>query len=104
MYKVMIVGAGKIGSVIASMLSGSGDYFIYVVDRDFTGIDIQRLLKTQLKITTISIDVQDETAIISYLVQNQIVAVISSLPYFLNQHLATAAKIATVHYFDLTED
>ena len=33
-----------------------------------------------------------------------IIAVISSLPYFLNTYVAEAAKAAKAHYFDFTED
>ena len=34
MREVLIVGAGKIGSVIADFLSASGDYRVTVADRD----------------------------------------------------------------------
>src|SRR3990167_1168002 len=104
MHKVLITGAGKVGSLIASLLFGSGDYDVYLADLDFTGQDIKRLLATQPAIKTITIDVKDTKKIVNFLMQNTIVAVISSLPYFLNSHIATAAKTAAVHYFDLTED
>src|SRR3990167_6535222 len=98
MHKVLITGAGKVGSLIASLLFGSGDYDVYLADLDFTGQDIKRLLATQPAIKTITIDVKDTKKIVNFLMQNTIVAVISSLPYFLNSHIATAAKTAAVHY------
>lgn len=33
MKEIMIIGAGKIGSAIASMLAGTGDYKVTVSDR-----------------------------------------------------------------------
>ena len=34
MKKIAVVGAGHIGSTIAALLSGSGDYEVQVIDRD----------------------------------------------------------------------
>ena len=33
MRKAAVIGAGKIGSTIASLLAGSGDYDVLVIDR-----------------------------------------------------------------------
>jgi len=33
MKKIVIVGAGKIGSMIAEMLAGCGDYAVTIIDR-----------------------------------------------------------------------
>lgn len=104
MYKVMVTGAGKIGSLIACLLMESGDYEVYLADLHFNGGDIRRLLKAMPGIKTIVMDVQDVSATQSFMEEQGIVAVISSLPYFLNIHVAQAAKLANAHYFDLTED
>ena len=104
MYNVVIAGAGKIGSLIACLLADSQDYHVHLADRDFTGTDVARLLQRFPQIKTVVLDVGDRAAMHSYLEKNQINAVISSLPYFLNTHVAEAAKHAGVHYFDLTED
>lgn len=104
MYNVMITGAGKIGSLIACMLSDSGSYQVHLADVDFNGADVKRLLNEIPQIKTVALDVKDEQSVKSYLEKHQISAVISILPYFLNTHVATAAKLANAHYFDLTED
>lgn len=104
MYKVMISGAGKIGSLIACLLADSGDYEVHLADLDFSGTDVARLLEVMPAIKTVALDVQDQNSIQSYLLENNIISVISSLPYFLNIHVAKAAKEAKAHYFDLTED
>lgn len=104
MYKVMITGAGKIGSLIACLLMESGDYEVYLADLHFNGSDIRRLSAVMPQIKTVILDVQDLNAMQCYIKEQDIMAVISSLPYFLNVHVANAAKTANIHYFDLTED
>jgi saccharopine dehydrogenase-like NADP-dependent oxidoreductase len=104
MYNVMITGAGKIGSLIACLLADSGDYQVHLADVAFSGTDVNRLLQAIPQIKTVALDVTDEKSTQAYLQKNQIIAVISSLPYFLNPHVARAAKAAKAHYFDLTED
>nr|WP_242604380.1 saccharopine dehydrogenase C-terminal domain-containing protein [Legionella gresilensis] len=104
MYNVMITGAGKIGSLIACLLAGSGDYEVHLADLEFSGTDVSRLLQALPNIKTVALDVTNEGSIKSYLQKNNIIAVISSLPYFLNTYVAEAAKSSKAHYFDLTED
>lgn len=100
----MITGAGKIGSLIACLLASSKDYQIHLADLEFSGTDVTRLLQTMPQVKTVALDVTDEESTQSYIEKNKIIAVISSLPYFLNTHVARAAKLAKAHYFDLTED
>ena len=104
MYNVLIAGAGKIGSLIACLLADSKDYQVHLADVDFNGKDVARILHAMPEIKTVSLDVYNQETMQAYLKKNQIVAVLSSLPYFLNTHVATAAKNAKAHYFDLTED
>lgn len=104
MYKVMVTGAGKIGSLIACMLMESGDYEVYLADLHFNGGDVRRLLEAAPGLKTVTLDVQDVNATESCIKKHDIVAVISSLPYFLNTFVAQAAKSSGAHYFDLTED
>lgn len=104
MYNVMITGAGKIGSLIACLLTDSGSYQIHLADVEFNGTDVTRLLHALPQIKTVALDVKDEKATQAYMEKCGITAVVSSLPYFLNTHVARAAKAAKAHYFDLTED
>jgi len=100
----MITGAGKIGSLIACMLAESGDYKIHLADMEFSGADVTRLLEAMPEIEKVNLDVTDIESAQSYLKNNEITSVISSLPYYLNTYVAEAAKRANAHYFDLTED
>lgn len=104
MYHVMVAGAGKIGSLIACLFADSQDYQVHLADLEFDGADVSRLLTAMPEIKTVALDVRETASVESYLQKNKIIAVISSLPYFLNPYLAQAAKNARAHYFDLTED
>ncbi len=100
----MVAGAGKIGALISCLLLESNDYEVFVVDKDFSGSDIQRLIAKHNHLSTINIDVYQEEEMAAALSHHHIDAVISSLPYFVNLPVARAARKANVHYFDLTED
>lgn len=100
----MITGAGKIGSLIACLLLESGSYQIHLVDVDFNGTDVKRLINVLPEVKTVAMDVQDRQSMQDYIQKHDIIAVISSLPYFLNTYVAEAARAAKAHYFDLTED
>lgn len=101
---VVVAGAGKIGSLIACLLSDSGDYHIHLMDIQFSGSDSQRLTSIMPDIQLVQLDVREEHLLEKYFIDHQIEAVISGLPFFVNLHLAHAAKAANIHYFDLTED
>lgn len=104
MIPVMVAGAGKIGRLIACLLADTKDYEVYLADCDFSSAEMLTLLQAMPELTTLNLEVTDEKALEAALVKHQIQVVISSLPYFLNIHVAEAAKRAKAHYFDLTED
>jgi saccharopine dehydrogenase-like NADP-dependent oxidoreductase len=104
MRNIMVTGAGKIGSLIACLLADSVDYQVHLADVAFNGTDITRLLHTMPEIKTVALDVKDQAAMQNYIQKHHIIAIISSLPYFLNTYVAQAAKTSKAHYFDLTED
>lgn len=104
MKKVMVAGAGKIGSLITCMLESSGDYMVHMADKTFETDDATRLLNTYPNLATVAIDVTDKDSMLSYIKNHQIEAVISSLPYFVNEDVCQIARDANIHYFDLTED
>ena len=96
--RLALLGAGKIGDAIINMLGATGDYALTVVDRDagrmsqWSGSD----LKVELA------DLSDATALARLLPGHDVV--LSASPYYLTPVIATAAKAAGAHYFDLTED
>jgi saccharopine dehydrogenase-like NADP-dependent oxidoreductase len=99
MKNITIVGAGKIGSMIAELLASSGDYAVSVIDR--AAQQLERL-ETAAPVTKIAADITDAARLRS-LLQGQF-AVLSAAPYHATRFIAEAAKAAGAHYLDLTED
>lgn len=105
MKSVFIAGAGKIGVLIAAMLSESKDYQVYLADIHLDSPDIQRLCKTDRpNLELVQLDISDKSAVKTFLDNHPVIAVISSLPYTMNAHVAHMAAENNLHYFDLTED
>jgi saccharopine dehydrogenase-like NADP-dependent oxidoreductase len=90
--------------LIACLLAESGKYEVHLADLEFNGSDVKRLVNALPHIKTVTLDVRDRQSVQTYSEQHHIRAIISSLPFFLNVHVAQAAKEAKAHYFDLTED
>lgn len=99
MNKVMVVGAGKIGSTIAAMLGASGDYEVTVVDKSAAHL---AAVKGLPQVRAQMLDIADPMALASAL-RGQF-AVLSAAPYHLTTRIAEAAAGNGVHYLDLTED
>jgi saccharopine dehydrogenase-like NADP-dependent oxidoreductase len=102
--KVLIAGAGKIGSLIACLLLDSSDYEVFLVDIHFTGTDFLRLQQKYPRFHTQELDVQRQDELTKFLKTHNIQAIISCLPFNMNIAVAKAAREYGAHYFDLTED
>src|ERR1700761_3083172 len=76
MKDIVIVGAGKIGSMIAELLAGSGDYAVTVVDR--SAAQLERL-ETDAPIRKIAADITQADAFRKVLSGK--FAVLSAAPY-----------------------
>ncbi len=98
MYKVLVLGAGKIGGAIVDLLAATGEYEIAVADRDSAFLGMVAPGKARL----LQIDLSNEAALRE--AAHGMAAVISALPFFLNPMVAKVAGEAGAHYFDLTED
>ncbi|WP_428389803.1 saccharopine dehydrogenase family protein [Mucisphaera sp.] len=99
MTRVLLLGAGKIGTAIATYLVGTGDYDVTVGDvnekalariEEKTGASVRKL------------DVTDFDQLLDALSGRDLV--ISALSYMFNPKVAEAALKAGASYFDLTED
>ncbi|HQV68510.1 MAG TPA: saccharopine dehydrogenase NADP-binding domain-containing protein [Thermoflexales bacterium] len=97
--KVIIFGAGKIGSSIANLLHHSKDYEVLVADKDTASLE---RLKKRVPVQTIELDATNEKSLTQAFKGWD--AVVSAGPFFVNQTIATAALNAGISYFDLTED
>ena len=99
MHKILVVGAGKIGQVIAALLAqahGEPHYRVVLADRDAgalpAGAGYDRLV----------LDAADPRALAAAL--RGCFALLNAAPFQWAVPLAEAARAAGVHYLDLTED
>src|SRR5829696_7722706 len=98
MHSILVVGAGKIGGTIADMLQDTGDYAVTVADRSVAALEAV----AANGVATLELDISDAVALKGAMKGHY--AVLSAAPYHLTGHVAQAARLAGVHYFDLTED
>jgi saccharopine dehydrogenase-like NADP-dependent oxidoreductase len=96
--KVLLLGAGHIGQTIARLLHGSGDYAITIADRNLLALE---KLAAQ-NIQTLTVDIDHATQLANAM--QGFDAVVNALPYQYAIQVASLAKAANCHYFDLTED
>jgi saccharopine dehydrogenase-like NADP-dependent oxidoreductase len=89
---VAVVGLGKVGELVATLLADAGF--------EVTGYDARP--RPGLGFGTKEVDVNDRPALATALRGSN--AVISCLPYNLNLAIAEVAGEVGLHYFDLTED
>jgi saccharopine dehydrogenase-like NADP-dependent oxidoreductase len=97
--RIALLGAGHIGHTIASLLGGSGDYAVTVVDRSAAALG---RLGAMPGVTTRVADTSSAPELLAVLRGAD--AVVNALPYHLATLAATQAREAGCHYFDLTED
>jgi len=99
MKDVVVIGAGHIGSTIATLLSETGDYRVTVADQSAAQL---AELGARERVEHRVLNVTDADALRALLVGK--FAVLSAAPYHLTYLVAEAAKAAGAHYLDLTED
>jgi saccharopine dehydrogenase-like NADP-dependent oxidoreductase len=96
--KIGIIGAGKVGGTIATLLESCKFCRAVALADVRTGVDLRGLRKSRF----VQVDVKRPAALAAFV--RQVDAVVSAAPYFLNKTIAAACAEAGVSYFDLTED
>ncbi|WP_119390387.1 saccharopine dehydrogenase family protein [Taklimakanibacter lacteus] len=99
MKDIVVMGAGKIGGAIASMLAASGDYRVTIADRNEAQL---ATITPHRALSTAKVDIADGAALATLLAGRY--AVLSAAPFHLTRQVAEIAARAGVHYLDLTED
>jgi saccharopine dehydrogenase-like NADP-dependent oxidoreductase len=106
MQNILVIGGGKIGSVVAELLVDTpeqGGYRVTVADRSAALLaQIDADAGKSPRLTTLVLDVNDPAQLHAALKGR--FAVLSAAPYHLTLAVARAAREAGVHYLDLTED
>ncbi|HEX6272244.1 MAG TPA: saccharopine dehydrogenase NADP-binding domain-containing protein [Polyangiaceae bacterium] len=100
MHRVLVLGGGKIGRMIACLLAPTGDYAVSVGDNDETQLDLLRQRVPGAR--PLALDASDRAALTKAVAEHD--AVISALSYARNPTVAEIAADNGVSYFDLTED
>ncbi|MCC7085528.1 MAG: saccharopine dehydrogenase NADP-binding domain-containing protein [Pirellulales bacterium] len=98
-HRVLLLGAGKIGRMIARLLVDSGDYDVVVADLHAPSLE---RISARTGLPTVLIDAGDRQAILNALQGKD--TVVSALSFRHNPLVSEAALAAGVNYFDLTED
>ena len=94
MQKILTLGLGKVGTLVATLLSK--DFEVVGIDKQAPHYDYD------LPFTVLKGDVSDVQFMENMI--GDFDAVVSALPYFLNKPIAKIAHAKGKHYFDLTED
>ncbi len=99
MHRVLLLGAGKIGRMIARFLVDSGDYELIIGDVNDAALSrIAQLTGAETR----RIDASNPEELAE--VMRGVQTVLSALSFYFNPTVAKAALNAGVSYFDLTED
>jgi saccharopine dehydrogenase-like NADP-dependent oxidoreductase len=105
MKRVLLLGAGKIGSTIAKLLGHTGEYDVCVGDADEAALGrVRRWADADAgaSVETLRVDAANPFAVRAALDGRD--AVVSACSFNVNTGIATAALEAGASYFDLTED
>lgn len=95
--RIVLLGAGHIGQTIAGLLGATDDYQVTVADRNEAALS--KLPKNSI---TRAVDIEHAAQLQAVLEGHD--AVINALPYTFATQVASLAREAGCHYFDLTED
>ena len=98
-HRVLLLGAGKIGRMIARLLVDTGDYDVVVGDVHEPSLE---RIASRTGVATLNVDATDRAALDRAMQGRD--TVISALSFHHNPLVAEAALAAGVNYFDLTED
>jgi saccharopine dehydrogenase-like NADP-dependent oxidoreductase len=100
MHTLVILGAGKIGRMVAHLMTSCGDYAVRVGDVAQPAVD--HLTKKYPQVKGQVVDFGNAGSLDAIL--KGAWGVISCAPFHCNPRIAERAKANGVHYFDLTED
>jgi len=99
MHRVLVLGAGKIGRAIATLLHDSGDYDVLVADASSAAL---KILSDMVDVDSKCVDATDPEQLKGLMQERD--SVISALMFAHNPLVAEIAVQTQTSYFDLTED
>lgn len=99
MHRILLLGAGKIGRMIARLLVDTGDYSVTVADADSEALG---RLAQRVSVSTQQVDAGNRDQLVKVMAETD--SVISALSFRFNPLVAEVALETGTSYFDLTED
>ncbi|QIW10289.1 saccharopine dehydrogenase C-terminal domain-containing protein [Francisella sp. LA112445] len=103
MKEVIILGAGRVGSLTSCLLVESGDYVVHLIDKTIPS-NKPVLEKNVENLKYVELDATDSVELEKYIKLHNIKTIVSCLPFFFNKGVAQLAGKLEINYFDLTED
>lgn len=103
MQKVLVAGAGKMGTLVAIFLANTGDYHVFLGDVRSESVNLNEE-DTTGPLQRVILDVTQPKTVEKMIKKESIQTVVACLPFFHNIELADLARALNLHYFDLTED
>ncbi len=100
---VLILGAGRVGALVARLLADAGDFKVRAADVDerrLSALDAAPTLATGVE--TVALDATRQERLNKAMKGTD--AVIAACPFYLNPGIAEAAREAGAAYLDLSED
>lgn len=82
MKNIVILGAGRVGSLVSCLLVESGDYTVHLIDR-YIPHDKPVLEKNVDDLIYVELDATNSSDLKNYVQQNDIKTIVSCLPFFL---------------------
>jgi saccharopine dehydrogenase-like NADP-dependent oxidoreductase len=98
-HRVLLLGAGKIGRMIARLLADTGGYDVIVGDLHAPSL---KRIASRVGVATLEVDARDRSAVERAMQGRD--TVLSALSFHHNALVAEAAFATGINYFDLTED
>ena len=77
-HKILIMGAGKIGTTVAGLIARTGDYISYIGDIN-PPHSLPRIYKNPINFQKLNI--KNSSEIVEFIKTNQIEGIVSCLPY-----------------------
>ena len=103
MHEVLVLGAGKIGSLVAKLLASTKDYNVHLIDVGITET-VTNIGAKYENIHVSEMDCSQKNRLIKYINENGVKSVVSCLPFYCNSLIAEVVCEVGINYFDLTED
>jgi saccharopine dehydrogenase-like NADP-dependent oxidoreductase len=88
MHKVLVLGAGKIGTLISGLLGESGSYEVHLGDVNESAATTVVAAHGLPRLHAHQVDAADSAALDRHLTAHPVDAVISSLPFYCNVAVA----------------